>query len=73
MSSKKDMLYESVGNYTKYKVVEMLIEKHKDSKLDNLNAIEQVAEDVCNVLTVCGMKFYGELNDRFSVKGDDSE
>ena len=73
MSSKKDMLYESVGNYTKYKVVEMLIEKHKDSKLDNLNVIEQIADDICNVLTVCGMKYYSELNDRFSVKGDDNE
>ena len=73
MSSKKDMLYESVGNYTKFKVVEMLIDKHKDSKLDNLNAIEQIADDVCNVLTVCGMKYYSELNDRFSVKGDSDE
>ena len=73
MSSKKDMLYESVGNYTKYKVVEMLIDKHKDSKLDSLNAIEQIADDVCNVLTACGMKYYSELNDRFSVKGDDGE
>ena len=65
MSSKKDMLYESVGNYTKFKVVEMLIDKHKDSKLDNLNAIEQIADDVCNVLTVCGLKFYNELKGEF--------
>ena len=60
-----DKLYESVGNYTKYKLVEMLIEKHKDSKLDNLNAIEQVADDVCNVLSVCGLKFYQELKGQF--------
>ena len=58
-------LYESVGNYTKYKLVEMLIEKHKDSKLDNLNAIEQVADDVCNVLSVCGLKYYNELKGNF--------
>jgi len=62
----KDKLYEDVGNYTKYRLVEMLIEKHKDSKLDNLNAIEQLADDVCNVLSVCGMKYYQELNNKFN-------
>ena len=36
----------------------MLIEKHKGSKLDNLNAIEQLSEDVLDILTLCGMKFY---------------
>ena len=60
-----DKLYESIGNYTKYKLVEMLIEKHKDSKLDNLNAIEQVADDVCNVLSICGLKYYQELKGQF--------
>ena len=60
-----DKLYESVGNYTKYKLVEMLIDKHKDSKLDSLNAIEQVADDVCNVLSTCGLKFYNELKGEF--------
>ena len=60
-----DKLYESVGNYTKYKLVEMLIEKHKDSKLDNLNVIEQVADDVCNVLSICGLKYYQELKGKF--------
>ena len=43
----------------------MLINKHKDSKLDNLNAIEQVADDVCNVLSVCGLKYYQELKGKF--------
>ena len=52
MSSKKDMLYDSVWNYTKYKLVEMLIEKYKDKKMDNMNQIEQLADDICNVLTV---------------------
>ena len=73
MCSKKDMLYDSVGNYTKYKLVEMLIEKYKDKKMDNMNQIEQLADDICNVLTVCGMKYYSELNDRFSVKDGDNE
>ena len=43
----------------------MLIENHKDGKLDNLNAMEQVADDVCNVLSVCGLKFYQELKGEF--------
>ena len=40
MSKATDAFYEEVGNYTKYKVVEMLIEKHKD-KLKNLDTIEE--------------------------------
>ena len=61
-----DELYEKVNQYTKYKLVEMLIEKHKDKKLDNLNAIDQVADDVMGILGFCGMKYYQELNDTFN-------
>tara|TARA_Y100000034_G_scaffold87403_1_gene104829 strand:- start:503 stop:706 length:204 start_codon:yes stop_codon:yes gene_type:complete len=57
----KERFYESVSNYTKFKLVEMLIEKHKDSKLDNLNAIEQLSDDVLHILSLCGLKFYGEM------------
>ena len=60
-----DQLYESVGNYTKYKLVEMLIEKYKDKKMDNLNQIEQLADDVMNILSVCGLKYYQELKGEF--------
>jgi len=60
-----DKLYESVGNYTKFKLVEMLIEKYKDKKMDNLNQIEQLADDVMNVLSVCGLKYYQELKGEF--------
>ena len=49
----KENFYESVSNYTKYKLVEMLIEKYKDSKLDNLNAIEQLSDDVLDVISLC--------------------
>ena len=63
--SDNDRLYESVGNYTKFKLVEMLINKYKGKSLDNLNAMEQVADDVCNVLSVCGLKFYQELKGQF--------
>ena len=57
----REKLYEDIHNYTKYKLVEMLIEKHKDSKLDNLNAIEQLSDNVLDVLSLCGLKFYGEM------------
>ena len=60
-----DKLYESVGNYTKYKLVEMLIEKYKDKKMDNLNQIEQLADDVVNVLSIAGLKYYQELKGEF--------
>ena len=58
-------LYESVGNYTKYKLVEMLIEKYKDKKMDNLNQIEQLADDVMDTLSICGLKYYQELKGEF--------
>ena len=60
-----DKLYESVGNYTKYKLVEMLIEKYKDKSMDNLNQIEQLADDVVNVLSIAGLKYYQELKGQF--------
>ena len=65
---RNDKLYESVGNYTKYKLVEMLIEKHLDKKLKTMNAIEQLADDVINTLSVCGLKYYQELKQEFDEK-----
>ena len=63
--SDNDNLYESVGNYTKFKLVEMLIEKHLDKKLKTMNAIEQLADDVMNTLSICGLKYYQELKGEF--------
>ena len=63
-----DKLYESVGNYNKYKLVEMLIDKHLDKKLKSMNAIEQLADDVMNTLSVCGLKYYQELKQEFDEK-----
>ena len=60
----KDKFYEEVHNYTKYKLVEMLIDKHKDDKLDNLNAIEQLADDALETLALCGLKYYSKINNR---------
>ena len=64
----REKLYEDIHNYTKYKLVEMLIERLNDGKLnlDNLNAIEDVADDVLNVLAICGLKYHNELKDEFN-------
>ena len=58
-------LYDSIHNYTKYKLVEMLIDKYKDKNLDNLNIIEQLSDDILKVLAICGMKFHNELKEEF--------
>ena len=63
--SDNDKLYESVGNYTKFKLVEMLINKYKDKNMDNLNQIEQLADDVMNTLSLAGLKYYNELKGEF--------
>ena len=61
-----EKLFNDVHNYTKYKLVQMLIEKYKDSKLDNINVIEKLSEDILNILAISGMKFHNELNNEFN-------
>ena len=63
MENKK--VFKDVNNYTKYKLVQMLINKYKDTKLDNMNLIEQLSDDVLKVLAVAGMKYYSELREEF--------
>ena len=64
----EDRIYEDVHNYTKYKLVEMLINRLQEDKikLDNLNSIEDLADDVLSVLSIAGMKYYTELNGKFN-------
>ena len=62
----KDKVYDDVHNYTKFKLVEMLIEKYKDKNLNNLNAIEQLSDDVLKVLSIAGLKYYSELKNNFN-------
>ena len=59
----KDNVYESVHNYTKFKLVEMLINRMNGGKVkvDDINSIEDLAEDVLKVLSICGLKYYSEL------------
>ena len=65
MPKDKSKIYEEVHNYTKFKLVEMLIDEHLDTKLKSMNAIEQIADDVLATLAVSGMKFYSELKKEF--------
>ena len=60
-------LYENVHNYTKFKLVEMLIERLNNgkTKVDDLNSIEDLADDVLKTLAISGMKFYQELREEF--------
>ena len=60
-------LFESVHNYTKFKLVEMLINRLNDgrTKVDDLNSIEDLADEVLQTLAISGMKFYQELREEF--------
>ena len=60
-------LYESVHNYTKFKLVEMLINRLNDgrTKVDDMNSIEDLADDVLKTLAICGMQYYQELREEF--------
>ena len=50
---------EQMHNYTKYKVVEVLINKHKEGNtLSDLDEVEDVAEDVLTILGLVGAKYY---------------
>ena len=63
MENKK--VFKEVNNYTKYKLVMMLIEKYKDKKIDNINLIEELSDDILKVLAVAGIKYYSELRREF--------
>ena len=49
--------YERLHNFTKFKLVEMLINKYKDKKLQSLNAMDELAEDVLEVLDDVGNNY----------------
>ena len=62
-----DRVYNEVNIYTKYKLVEMLIEKHKD-RFEDLDTIEDVADDMLKVLALCGLKYYNKLKGKFNAE-----
>ena len=52
---------EEIHRYTKYKVVETLIKKHQEGNtLSSLEEVEEVAENVLDVLSLVGMKYYAK-------------
>ena len=52
---------EEIHRYTKYKVVEVLINKHKEGNtLSDLDEVEEVAEDVLTILGMVGAKYYAK-------------
>ena len=67
-----EKLYNDVHNYTKVKLVEMLINRLNDgrTKVDDLNSIEDLADDVLKVLAIAGMQYYQELKLNFN-KGEE--
>ena len=52
---------EQIHNYTKYKVVEVLINKHQEGNtLSNLEEVEDVAQDIIDMLGLVGAKYYAK-------------
>ena len=50
---------EQIHNYTKYKVVEVLINKHQEGNtLSDLDEVEEVAQDIVDMLGLVGAKYY---------------
>ena len=64
---KEKTIYKSVHNYTKFKLIEMLIKRFQENKTIeyDLDSIESLADDVINVLSYCGLKYYTKLNKEF--------
>ena len=60
-------LYDSVHNYTKFKLVEMWINRLNAgrTKVDVRNSIEEPADDVLKTLAICWMQYYQELREEF--------
>ena len=52
---------ERIHNYTRYKVIEVLINKHKEGNtLSDLDEVEAVAQDIIDMLGLVGAKYYAK-------------
>ena len=52
---------EEIHRYTKYKVVEVLINKHKEGNtLSDLDEVKDVAQDIVDMLGLVGAKYYAK-------------
>ncbi len=54
---------EEIHRYTKYKVVEVLVNKHNEGNtLSDLDEVEDVAQDIVDMLGLVGAKYYAKGN-----------
>ena len=54
---------EQIHNYTKFKVVELLIDKHQEGvTLKDFEEIENLSDDILNILGLVGAKFNAKGN-----------
>tara|TARA_B100000315_G_scaffold135715_1_gene125021 strand:+ start:197 stop:382 length:186 start_codon:yes stop_codon:yes gene_type:complete len=52
---------EEIHRYTKYKVVEVLVNKHNEGNtLSDLDEVEDVAQDIVDMLGLVGAKYYAK-------------
>jgi len=52
---------EQIHNYTKFKVVELLIKKHKEGvTIKDFEEIENLSDDILNILGLVGAKYYAK-------------
>ncbi len=52
---------EEIHRYTKYKVVEVLINKHQEGNtLSSIEEVEDVAQDILDMLGLVGAKYYAK-------------
>ena len=52
---------EEIHNFTKYKVVEVLINKHQEGNtLNSLDEVEDVAQGIIDMLGLVGAKYYAK-------------
>ena len=52
---------ERIHDYTKYKVVQLLITKHQEGiTLKNFEEIETLSDDILSILGLVGAKFYAK-------------
>ena len=52
---------EEIHNYTKFKVVELLIAKHQEGiTLKDFEEIENLSDDILSILGLVGAKYYAK-------------
>jgi len=60
---KSEHFLRTVHNKTKYRLVKTLISKYQYKKLDSLDIIESIADDVLTTLSIVGADMYGRYGD----------